>query len=553
MKTKILAVLAVLAMAFAGVAVITEAQQNDAAGITGDYQPVAYAKDTTAAAATDYLGLRAILYEDKVLMLDTTDVKLKDSSTKYYDGASLFTVTMVPEDGAPATAAVVDQVPSQNGRIYLDLDGIKDNSATPIALLTEGTLTVTLKAYGNTAELGTVAIAVPDTLSQENGITLKTNHTDGWTDANKPETAITYVNPLLYAGSRNVDYVMDDTAKNASNVTIFKDPNGLYNLKGWGLNFEGDVVIYPDANLTVEEIIYKVADYRAAKSLAAIDFTETITLYAMYDKTSYALTVQDQANADDTKWTFVSSDATLRLGAVKTGDVVASASITSNVTSDSFALLKIAQNTTLGQYVYKFDGTDGKVEKYDRTNQTWGPAALNTDYKVKTIANGIYQITEVKSDLRFTVKAVSTDAASTTAYNFAIDDIKNPVTSGHANGTVELSLDLYDYTIDSAQHYITLDGTYYRSVGDNVRIYGNIDSLDSTKKTWASYIDLYDADDTDGVLSLTTTNSVYDLSLTLADDYSIYAAQGLWHQKDAVADPAADAVELTTPWSLYKA
>ena len=102
MNNKLLAVLAVVAVAFAAVAVFTEVSGSDA---DPTYEPTSFAYGYTADDATGvYKGMKVIGYADKVLLIDINAMNLTVSQNNYYVGLQLDT----DENYTPDTEVIKD-------------------------------------------------------------------------------------------------------------------------------------------------------------------------------------------------------------------------------------------------------------------------------------------------------------------------------------------------------------------------------------------------------------------------------------------------------------
>lgn len=569
-----LAVMAVIALAFAGVAVFTEMNANDA---DAAHAPVAFAYGYNSSAV--YEGMKVLAYDDNAILVDTTDMDLNDE-TMFYVGLSANSPTVVT-----AEENRIGPIAAQNGQLWIN--------GTGFLTATKHTA-VALYAYSNAAApLGTADIEYTDTAA---ALDLKTNyHKDAtatpkkWTNVNYqateeiPYEAYTDAQPIVRFGAVELDQNTDTSADKK-----FYGVNYGYGLNGWALSFADDaatnpIVIQPTASIAIEDVIFAMADgydaistdHKALTNPIGGVTANKITLYAIWGELIFSLEVGDAANvaAGTTTGTFVFTG-------FGTDDVaVASkviASVTSKVTKDSFALLRI-QQTAASEYTYSYDVYYG--EKSSDGTTAWKKDTDGQYATVKMISNGVFKVSNVKADIKIALTVTAASAPATTAYAFNVDQINNT-----SNGFVNLSLDLFDYVAKDQAYaagdpatpqiksQIAIDGTYFTTIGDSanaIRVYGNLRTLGEDDVTEAGYIDLaaaaasqivdyqYDATHTSDnkALQLTATDSVFDLSYQLGSGMSIYAAQGVWNE--VTSEDGSTVSDVTpvakTPWALYKA
>ncbi len=136
-------------------------------------------------------------------------------------------------------------------------------------------------------------------------------------------------------------------------------------------------------------------------------------------------------------------------------------------------------------------------------------------------------------------------------------------------GQAAVSLDMYDA---AAGGVLKIDGTYYRTDSDDIRVYGQLSTISSSLKaekggaegTVAATADLVDSNKSIGQTTEGTSaayagkmtisaGSQFDLVVTLGTvsgtDYFFYAAQGVWNPSGTFSDSA----DVRTPWALAEA
>ncbi len=570
-----LAVMAVIALAFAGVAVFTEMNANDA---DAAHAPVAFAYGYNSSAV--YEGMKVLAYDDNVILVDTTAMDL-DDETMFYVGLSANSATVVT-----AEENRIGPIAAQNGQLWIN--------GTGFLTATEHTA-IALYAYSNAAApLGTADIEYTDTPA---ALDLKTNyHKDTsvtpnkWTSVNYDATASGAEAYETYTDAQDIvrfGTVILDQNTDTSADKKFYGVNYGYGLNGWALSFADNattnpIVIQPTASIAIEDVIFAMADgydaisgdHKALTNPIGGVTANKITLYAIWGELIFSLEVGDAANvaAGTTTGTYVFTD-------FGTDDVaVASkviASVSSKVTKDSFALLRI-QQTAASEYTYSYDVYYG--EKSSDGTTAWKKDTAGQYATVKMISNGVFKVSNVKADIKIALTVTAASAPATTAYAFNVDQINNT-----SNGFVNLSLDLFDYVAKDQAYaagdpatpqirsQIAIDGTYFTTIGDStnaIRVYGNLRTLGDTDVTEVGYIDIaadatklvayqYDAThpSENKALQLTATDSVFDLSYQLGSGMSIYAAQGVWNEVTSEDGSTVSGVAnvAKTPWALYKA
>ena len=579
MNKKLLAVMAVVAMAFAGVAVLTETEQGDAAFGTSA-APTAFAYGMASSNAN---GMYVIAYDDGALLIDINRLDVGDEN-QYIVGLTPDSTTV-----SAATEIKVGPVASLNGQIWID--------GTLAAKDTGNDVAIALYKYSApTTAVSTAALTYTTTVSTVEPIT---NHSvaaaDGsWARVNYDGAGTAYATAVSSDPARTTD----DQNMSETRNTVYSGANAGYKLKGWSVDYGADaaIALAPGATYTPEEILFAMADAYVEKSASSPTnpiVSNKIAPYAIWEEILFTLEVADiDAGVPDGTSKKFTDDTKFGINGVKlfVGEETsekATASITSKVSKNSFALLKIEQNAAgaqggsapyTGQYTYAF--TVYKSTFKDASGvKLWEAATSNTDYVIKMINNGIYKVT-AKADLRIEVTMAQNAAApATNAYAFQIDQINNT-----SDGFVNLSLDLFDYkAIDQAyaagspatpqiKSQIAIEGTYFKTFGSDanaVRVYGDLKNLASPTTTTTGYIDLsstgvtpvdyqYEATKKTSnikALELTSTDSVFDVSYQLGSGASIYAAKGVWNLVESEEGTAVTGVTnvTETPWALYKA
>ncbi|MBE6522574.1 MAG: hypothetical protein E7Z62_05550 [Thermoplasmata archaeon] len=520
MKTKAIVVMAVLAMAFAGLAFLMPSDQSDAA--TGDYQPVAYIKDTTK-------GMRAVLYEDKVLMLDLNDM----TTVAQYN---LYQVKLAP--ASSTTPAIVNEVAAVNGKIYLDVSGT-DMGGT--ALVTNGAnLTITLLEVTGVTQLAQATMVCSTSAL---ALTLKSGQTGDFATAVNLRGATTSIEGASIAAQTLSDRNTAQDLRSSIDATNLVDDNKyLYTLAGWAEPSSSDVILDPVNTYTIEEIIYALDD--------ASGFTQAdgIVLWAVYDIASYDVLIQSQGAASAS---YTASNAYLALNGTLQATQVASASVTDTISCDSFGVLRIQQFSDDSNNAYTYTIVAYATEANATAKSS--PLTNGTEYTLTTLANGIYKISGLRQDTWLVVTAAVSTTIDSSGYDFALDYVKN-----NTYGKASLSLDLFDYKT-TASSQIKIDGTYYLiNANDSVRTYGSISTYNTFAKAtnYNAYVDgaldnnkldTYNTSYTKGIMTLTAANQMFDLMLVMPDNYYIYAAQGIW---DSNGFSTADGTVIETPWGL---
>lgn len=538
MKTRFVAIVALVAIAFAAIAVAVP-MADDADGAAA-YKPVSYGKDNTN-------GVRAILYDDAVLMIDLNDA----TTVSVY---SLYQVKLYTATGTASNAITVENISAVNGRLYLDVSGTDGNSNKFIKA--GETITAVVKDNTATATIGTVSVVcttVSDNVPAVMTLSIKSGATYNATTKTLFESANIEGAKTVVTGS---DITATLPVRNASlNLTtsLSSDPalvdsGAVYTLVGW--DKKGDTtntVILDAVSTTIEDVIYALGD-KGVTFNSTSDANE-IYLVAVYEIATYTIKVQDMDdNSDAKKWTGYSTTAAsikLSNGSVFTpATKVAVASVSSVVQADGFALLRIVQDTTLSSYKYTV-----MIITADATGEAEATTTAVADAycKVLYLGNGLIKIYDVKQDLKLQVVAQAAAVPGNSGYSLQIDKLTNTDTTYSKNGMANLSLDMTDYVV-SSDDTLYMNGTYYKTSSD-VRIYGNISNLTLTDDThYKTYVNgaLVSGKLTNHVFDINDPivtgeyGKSFDLALYLPENYFLYAVQGVW-------DKSTDA---TTPWAI---
>lgn len=589
--TRLFAVMAVLAMVFAGTAVIAE--QNDAAN---EPAVVCFAEGRSSAEVTDYNKMMVFGYSDKSIIINTTYMDL-GKATEF-----IVTVADNADYSAATNKTTVGPVSAQNGKIVID---------TPEAIFAaNASLYVTLYDYEAPATIVSIAnLTVPDNISTAIAFELYTNYLKDFKDANnfdvahtntvasgetgydetKAEKPIAIEAADIIRGNSGTKITLDETT--ATNA--FTDASGVYELKGWSIGYTENAKIdfYP-GSYTIEEIIMTLADKHmldtvtttepkyapiptataaAADNLGVDQVAGKLILNAIYEKNTFEVILADGLDT--------SSHPAEGFGITDvdfpTDAPTVKASVTSKIDADSFGVLRI-QQLVPAQYDYTF--TIYGFDKLDATgNKTFKEDTSEVvSAKIKMVTNGVFKISEVKRDI--VIKVTPTAKTSPTdftqnGYAFQIQAIENLADTG---GKVRLSLDVFDYvpydvtndpaTALDAKDHMQIAGTYFKDLGDGIRAYGNLESSGAYAKTTNFTSKIDDAPESTADASITTVggkvvmqlnknDTVFDLDWTAANaDIGIYAAKGIWTQN--ALNSGGDALEQTdveTPWSLFTA
>ncbi len=565
MNTKAIAIAAVLAVAMAALVVAVPLQAQDSAAGTGNSQPIAYADD---GATGD--KLRAILYEDKVLMVDLSEVASLADDNMYY--VKLYTGTNDEE-----TASIIGPVAAVAGKICYEVTGQDRDSNTKTDLWQEKNgYQLNVKVYksdlkSQIGQSGSVLTLKP---TYENGayspmsLKLNDNHASDWSKIKADGTDQSYV-----VVDRFAKQTMDETLEDSNSKTPFMDSTkNLFTLSGWATKAayeQTDIVLGTDA-IDIETLIYTAADNE-------LEENGVMTFYAAYDIRDYTIKLADEgdspATAADYTATETGADGKMTKVGLKlyesTGygsDDVAEANVTAKVSADGFALLQVSKKSS----------TDTDQYAYELTMKKQGNSNLedaSADCTVETLATGVYKIYNVKADLLISIKTTKTEVSA--EYDLYLDYVannkKNDTTQNSgASGAANLSLSLRNWELENGST-LTLNGTIYRiSDEGSIRIYSSLQDhawktndangvagytvyvdgvskigpqtggKDTTETLNNNVLTLKNSDNAD---LLTEGGKIYDLSVILDGSYKIYAAQGLWNQD-------GNGAIVNTPWAL---
>lgn len=468
MKKEILAVMVVLAIAFAGVTLIAEESDADAPKI------IAY---------NNASNLHAFLYSDDVIMLDTSQVPLGANENVYVRIAG-------PSTTESSNKVLIGPLPAKE-RIYVDASG-KDLGGTNPLVGDTGTTTVELLGYNASTPIG-AAVTLNKT-SDTKTFTLDPNYSKGGVAVEK----ITLnASELVRSKNQNMS-----TTLNASLVRT------SISLIGWASSANATTIdIKPMDAVNMEDL------FIAANT--EFGTLTTTTLYAVWGVSGYNITIEPDVKKDN--------------------GTVATASGSNFIIKDAagqpgYGILQISQ-TTAGSY------------KYTVEIKATATGAVDSTPKATQLANGLYRISNVDQDI--TIKVTAADwNADESGFDLTIDSITNDANKG----TINVSLDIFDYKRD-ANDKLSVSGTYYKKMDGSYRVYGNIANLDvasgSPEATWSAFANgetVSSGLTKQGVLTLDTEKTQFDLIFTGADGIYVYGA-------NATLDATED---FTTPWAIYQ-
>ena len=552
MNKKVIAIAAALAVVLTSVAVaVPSMQSTDAAFKDVTAAPVAYAKEG---------NVRAILYQDKVLMVDISGVATLNKDDHYK-----VEVTKTSGTYSDSKGISVSQLVANNGRIMINVDGNTADSETPLIDNTTST-TPNLFVKVTTMTGSSVCSQIALTYKTTNGgldamsMVLYKNNDEGW-DADKigvvSETVLNV--PLQNRGVKvglnetqktiqNMTASIDTSTESNSNHTL-TDPNGKLRLIGWSEDSQkvnGTVDVTAE-EMTVEDLLYEAGD------AGAITDTNLIKLYAVYSANNYNVYIFDSSKSGKDRW--VISDLVLKGNTVVKqtpykNQEIATASVTSQISSIGFGILSIElKNIEDNTNIYSFDITAyGGINEDGDVNTE---ALDENKVKLVAISKNVYKISDVKSNLYI---KISVNVTASSAGNLYFDSVKNVIGTSIYHGEANLSLDLLSTTKLVSGSTLKIDGTIYTESADYIRTYSSLANymtlsdvkinpisvkMDGTTCTESGRI-------SDVTLTLYETDNFteadnYDMSLKLADGYSIYALQGTWTNGTKTTN---------TPWAL---
>ncbi|MBQ3685519.1 MAG: Ig-like domain-containing protein [Candidatus Methanomethylophilaceae archaeon] len=609
MKTKALAILAVLAMVFAGTAVLAEENDVDAADPQivvptvlkiGRTALVTFTLEEPAAGTEVTWSVTGTL--NTAVTIAGTDSATK--STTNAQGIAYATITGAVE-GSCTITATVDTTGTESSAItvsalateQISTWGKDDTSAMYAFAYTDMAILIDTKYMTNMTGVDDVVVSIKNAdaaaatiigpISAHERIWIDgTEHlTDGkkttiilkayGVDAALGTVEITPADVDTAASILNIDSnriditpLAPDSYNNLVRNEVFdlSTPASAslmcdtYTLTGFAATTAHKTVKNSDGTITegTDDIpleSFKIEDLlMLASQKGATPSSDAITIYANWAKTYYTITFKD-ATADQ----IVSVTDAAGVEIAKTSPVAANVAVISGSTvigsdSGSYGIISIAKKAAnIGaEYTYKIFVTDSE--------QTTDISTAN--YKISMVNNGTWKITDVKENLW--ISAIAIPTALETGADFEVNYLKN---DGTNDAEARIALDLEDFPA-TAGMTLSMKGTYYRLIDTNVRAYGNIENLstmttynDNTNiREYTGYIDKVQVPaptestfGTDtvhtGVLTTTAEGHAYDLVLkTKADQkYMLYSIQGVWD-----TNGATEGGLLYTPWALYE-
>ncbi len=555
MNKKVIAIAAAMAVILTSMAVAIPSLQGSDADFTGvTAAPVAYNKVD---------NVRAILYQDKVLMVDISGAATLDKDNLYkveVSTASSYT---------DAKGIVVSPVAAVGGKIVINVDGKSTDGTTSLisSVSDETTKTANLfvKVKTTTGTIIGSQILLTYKVTKSGlcamTMTLYKNNDDGW-DANDIGVTADATVSNVALQNRGIKLGLDETQKTIQNMTAsvdtstesednhtLADPNGKLKLIGWSnigqkVDAEADIEA---KTMIVEDLIYKAGDVGAIKNMGKTNLANEISLYAVYGSLNYSVYVQDHSKDVGDSWVTTNAEIKGTTSSSASETKIATASVTPTISSIGYGILSIElENKDNNTNNYAFE-----IEAYGAVSAggaVEGDALTTEKVKITQISTNVYKISEVKSDLYIKIGVKSTESTAGTLY---FDSIKN-TTSGAAN----LSLELHSNTKLDSDSTLKMDGTIYTTSDDGIRTYSsliNYKTLGNGQDNPISVkMDGSDVTSIDSRLSNTTLSlydasgtpieaDSYDMALKLNNGYYIYALQGTWKNGDS---------SIHTPWSL---
>ena len=549
MNKKVIAIAAAMAVILTSMAVAIPSLQGLDAGFTDvTAAPVAYNKVD---------NVRAILYQDKVLMVDISGAATLDKDNLYkveVSTASSYT---------DAKGIVVSPVAAVGGKIVINVDGKSTDGTNSLisSVSDETTKTANLfvkvktKAGLNVGSQILLTYKVTSSGLCAMTMTLYKNNDDGWDADDIGVTADATVSNVALQ-NRGIKLGLNEEQKTIQNMTAsvdtstesednrtLTDPNGKLELIGWSAEKKtvNGAVDVEAKTMIVEDLIYEAGD------AGAIITANEISLYAVYGSVDYSVHIQDHFKDTDDSWVTTNAEIKGTTSSSASETKIATASVTPTISSIGYGILSIelenkvnnTNNYTFEIEAYGAITTGGAVE---------GDALTTEKVKITQISTNVYKISEVKSDLYIKIGVKSTKSTVGTLY---FDSIKN-TTSGAAN----LSLELHSNTVLNPNSTLKMDGTIYTTSDDGIRTYsslinyktlGNGQDNPISVKMDGSDVTLTSSRLSNTTLSLYDASGTpieadsYDMILKLNNGYYIYALQGTWENGDS---------SVHTPWSL---
>ncbi len=549
MNKKVIAIAAAMAVILTSMAVAIPSLQGSDADFTGvTAAPVAYNKVD---------NVRAILYQDKVLMVDISGAATLDEDNLYKVEVSTV------ETYSESKGIIISPVASVGGKIVINVDGMSTDGTNPlISSVSDGTtktakIFVKIKAMNGTIVGNQILLTYKVTNSGLCAMTmhLYKNNDDGWDATTIGDTAYVEVSDVSLQ-NRGIKLGLNEAQKTIQNMTAtvdtstesednhtLTDPNGKLELIGWSAEkktVNGAVDIEAKA-MIVEDLIYKAGDD------GAIITANEISLYAVYGSLNYSVYVQDHSKDVGDSWVTTNAEIKGTTSSSTSETKIATASVTPTISSIGYGILSIElenKDNNTNNYAFEIEAygaitAGGAVE---------GDALTTEKVKITQISTNVYKISEVKSDLYIKIGVKSTESTAGTLY---FDSIKN-TTGGAAN----LSLELHSNTKLELNSTLKMDGTIYTTSNDGIRTYSSLINYKTLGGGQGNPIsvkmDGSDVTSIDSRLSNTTLSlydasgtpieaDSYDMALKLNDGYYVYALQGTWKNGDS---------SIHTPWSL---
>ena len=549
MNKKVIAIAAAMAVILTSMAVAIPSLQGSDADFTGvTAAPVAYNKVD---------NVRAILYQDKVLMVDISGAATLDEDNLYkveVSTASSYT---------DAKGIVVSPVAAVGGKIVINVDGKSTDGTTSLISSVSDETTKTANLFVKVKTIAGLNVGSQILLTYKvtsSGLcamtmTLYKNNDDGWDADDIGVTADATVSNVALQ-NRGIKLGLNEEQKTIQNMTAsvdtstesednrtLTDPNGKLELIGWSAEkktVKGAVDVEAKT-MIVEDLIYEAGD------AGAIITANEISLYAVYGSVDYSVHIQDHFKDTDDSWVTTNAEIKGTTSSSASETKIATASVTPTISSIGYGILSIelenkvnnTNNYTFEIEAYGAITTGGAVE---------GDALTTEKVKITQISTNVYKISEVKSDLYIKIGVKSTKSTVGTLY---FDSIKN-TTSGAAN----LSLELHSNTVLNPNSTLKMDGTIYTTSDDGIRTYsslinyktlGNGQDNPISVKMDGSDVTLTSSRLSNTTLSLYDASGTpieadsYDMILKLNNGYYIYALQGTWENGDS---------SVHTPWSL---
>ena len=406
MRTKALALLAVFAMVFAGIAIMADGEDSEADSTATVY---AYNNATNATYGT----MHAFLYSDSVIMIDTSQMDLKTNENVY--------VKVYDETGGSGKAITIGPLAATE-RIYIDASGYNSDGATGAQklIVASKTTTVILLAYDGTTAMGTVALYDRDAAA-----TFKMD--PNYAKSGSAVTAFPVNETMLRSGA--VDMSTGQAGQTASELT-----RSGYTLIGWSKTDSGNVIIPAATGQNVEDLFIATST-EIGSSLAYG------TLYAVWS-----------ANAHSVRLVTTAIDS------------IATATVSQLIQDTSgYGTLNITQ-TTAGSYKWNLawsaeDGTLGTTPTYTQLANGNYKFTNVTEDVVITITYSAW--TDDQSGFSLTMDSVTNDTKGVAHASLDIYDYKQANTDTLSmSGVYYKAMDTNYRVYGSIANLIDADATW---------------------------------------------------------------------------------------------